>query len=194
MQDVTQPTQQSDRMPSILPDQLPMARHLDPAAALAFRTPLENPPLSADGKAAAILTLLGLMFTILGRCASTIGELLRASLWLKLPTILLLAAFVLLAFAAVVQAFRTISPRFPKVPPSLAFFGDIVCLGRDEYIAKVEALSPQEALDHMLRYNHTTSTICIEKFKQLRRGLKLFEYACACWMLLIIIIGWRVLW
>ena len=44
------------------------------------------------------------------------------------------------AFAAVVQAFRTILPRFPKVPPSLAFFGDIARLSREEYVRRVEEL------------------------------------------------------
>jgi hypothetical protein len=176
----------------MLPDQIPMPGQFDPAATLAFRTPLEQPPLSADGKAAAILTLLGLMFTILGRFAPQLGGMLWGGGWARPVVFVLLGGFVLCALAAVVQAFRTISPRFPKVPPSLAFFGDIARLSREEYLAKVEALTPQEALRQMLLYNHTVSTICVEKFRQLRRGLRLFEAAFAAWFLLMLIIGWRL--
>jgi hypothetical protein len=181
-------------VPSIFPDQLPMLRHLDPAAALAFRTPLENPPLSADSKAAAILTLLGLMFTITGRFASQLGGMLWGGGWQRLVAILLLGGFVLCALSAVVQAFRTISPRFPKVPPSLAFFGDIARLSREEYVAKVESLTPEQALDQMLLYNHTVATICIEKFRQLRRGLRFFEAAFGFWFLLMLVLAWRLMW
>jgi len=180
--------------PSILPDQLPMVRHLDPAAALAFRTPLQEPPLSADGKAAAVLTLLGLMFTITGRFAAQLGEILWKRSWQQPVGLILMAGFVLCALAAVVQAFRTISPRFPKVPPSLAFFGDIVRLSREEYIARVESLTPQQALEQMLHYNHTVSTICVEKFRQLRRGLKFFETSFAFWCILMLLIAWRLAW
>jgi hypothetical protein len=179
---------------SLLPDQLPMVRHLDPAAALAFRTPLEQPPLSADGKAAAILTLLGLMFTIMGRFAPQLVQMLWEAGWARFLAIPLLAGFVGCAFAAVVQAFRTISPRFPKVPPSLAFFGDIARLSREEYIAKVEGLSPEQALEQMLLYNHTVSTICVRKFRQLRRGFLSFELAFGFWVLLMLLVGWRSMW
>ena len=37
--------------PPLLPDHPPMFRHLDPAAALAFRTPLQEHPAAADTKA-----------------------------------------------------------------------------------------------------------------------------------------------
>ena len=50
-----------------------MVRHLDPAAALAYRTPVQEHLLSADGKAAGMLTLLGIMFTVLARCGTSSG-------------------------------------------------------------------------------------------------------------------------
>src|SRR3954453_20719594 len=62
---------------NILPESLPVPRHLDPAAALAFRTPLHEHVLSADGKAASVITLLGLMFTVLARFAGALSEMVQ---------------------------------------------------------------------------------------------------------------------
>ncbi|HEV8604831.1 MAG TPA: Pycsar system effector family protein [Tepidisphaeraceae bacterium] len=178
---------------SILPDQPPIAGDLDPAAALACRTPVQEHALSADGKAAGVLTLLGIMFTILGRFAGDLGMILRTGGWLRVGMFVLVGVFAVLALATVLQAFRTISPRFPKALPSLAFFGDIAKLSREEYIARVEAMAPQEALEQMLRYNHTVSMICVEKFRQLRWAFRLFQWTFLCWLMLVIVLGMKVL-
>jgi hypothetical protein len=178
---------------NLFPDRLPVARHLDPAAALAFRTPLQEHVLSADGKAAGMLTLLGMMFTVLARLGSPLAEIFGMGGWPRIGCALLLGAFAVLAFGTVVQAFRTISPRFPKVAPSLAFFGDIARLNRDEYVVQMEALSANEALEQMLRYNHTSSIICLSKYRELRRAFRLFEYSFFLWLALVIILATRVL-
>lgn len=193
MQEVSPPARQNEVIPSVIPEQAGMVRYLDPAAALAFRTPLDPHPASADNKAAALLTLLGLMFTLLGRYASTINAILNAEPWRRWTAIGLILCFSTCAFAAVVQAFRTILPRFPKVPPSLAFFGDIAKLSREEYVSRVEALTPEQAVDQILLYNHTTSTICVAKFKQLWRGFRLFQVAVVCWFGLMALVAWEVL-
>ena len=175
--------------PALLPDRVPVARHLDPAAALAFRTPLHEHVLSADGKAAGVITLLGMMFTVLARFSGPLSELVQAPQGVARYLLsALVLGFAALSLCAVVQSFRTISPRFPKAPPSLAFFGDIARLSREEYIARVEALAPDEALRHMLNYNHTGARIAVEKLRQLRRGMQFFEYAAACWILLAVVL------
>src|SRR5688500_12169902 len=156
---------------TVLPDRVPTVRYLDPAAALAFRTPLHEHVLSADGKAAGVLTMLGMMFTVLARFGGPLADLVHAAGPLRFAWSALVLSFAGLSLAAVVQAFRTISPRFPKAPPSLAFFGDIARLSREEYVAKVEALSADEALQQMLYYNHTGSQICVRKGVQLRRAM-----------------------
>ena len=171
----------------LFPDRLPVPGHLDPAAALAFRTPLHEHVLSADGKAAGVITLLGMMFTVLARFATQLSDLARPGA-ARYFLIALVLGFAILSLGAVIQAFRTISPRFPKAPPSLAFFGDIAKLSREEYVACVEAMTPEEALEHMLRYNHTASSIVVEKLRQLRRGLVLFQWAASCWMLLVAVL------
>ena len=48
MQDVSPPPKQNDVIPSVMPEQAGMVRYLDPAAALAYRTPLDPHPASAD--------------------------------------------------------------------------------------------------------------------------------------------------
>ena len=173
---------------SILPDRLPTPAHLDPAAALAFRTPLHEHVLSADGKAAGVITLLGLMFTVVARFGAQVAELVQGHGVSRYAGSALVLGFAVLSLCAVFQSFRTISPRFPAAPPSLAFFGDIARLSREEYLAKVEALTSDEALRQMLSYNHTTSQICTEKLRQLRRGMRLFEGAAACWAALVVIL------
>jgi hypothetical protein len=173
---------------ALFPDRVPVARHLDPAAALAFRTPLHEHVLSADGKAAGVITLLGMMFTVLARFATQLSDLVKPGP-LRYFFSAVILGFAMSALFAVVQSFRTISPRFPKAPPSLAFFGDIARLSREEYVARVESLSADEALRQMLSYNHTASRICVDKLKQLRLGLRSFQWAAGCWMLLVVILA-----
>ena len=105
-------------------------RHLDPAAALAFRTPLQEHPPAADTKAAAILTGLGIMFTMLAKYGTHLVEMLAGRGFEKFFLVVLLLTFAVTALLAIYRAFRTISPRFPDALPSLAFFGDIAKLSR----------------------------------------------------------------
>ena len=181
----------ADVAPSLLPDRLPMVRHLDPAAALAYRTPLHEHVHSADNKATGLLTLLGLMFTVLARFGATLSALLQQDGAAKFVYIGLLAVFGAAALGTVVQAFRTIAPRFPKSPPSLVFFGDIAHLSRDEYLNRVQALDPDAALEQMLIYNHTSATIVVTKFRQFVIGLQFFRVAAACWTVLTVIVTYR---
>jgi hypothetical protein len=176
---------------ALFPDRIPLVRHLDPAAALAFRTPLQEHVQSADGKAAGILTFLGLMCTVLTRFGGTLGTILRDDTWMKGGCIWLLVVFVGCALGTVVQAFRTISPRFPKAPPSLAFFGDIAAISREEYMKRVMALSAETALGQMLSYNHTAATICVSKQRQLKFGLRLFRLASMCWVMLALVLAYE---
>jgi hypothetical protein len=177
----------------ILPDHPPMFRHFDPAAALAFRTPLQEHTPAADTKAAAVLTGFGILFTLLARYGMHLTEMMSSRGLEKWLVIALLAAFTGLSLGAIVQAFRTISPRFPPAPPSLAFFGDIARLSRDEYIARLEGLSHAEALEQILNYNHTLATICVTKFAVLRRSIRLFKAAFYCWAALMLLVNLRVL-
>ena len=178
----------------LLPDRLPVARYLDPAAALAYRTSLHEHLLSVDGKAAGILTLLGLMFTVTARFGTPLQEILQQqSAWPKLACGFLLALFAGSALGTVIQSFRTIAPRFPKAPPSLAFFGDIARLTRDDYVRRMRELSPDTALEQILIYNHTSSLILVSKFKQLALGLRFFRVSAGCWVLLVVVVAWRML-
>ena len=178
--------------PPVLPDRLPVPAHLDPAAALAFRTPLHEHVISADGKAAGVITLLGMMFTVVARFGGHVSAMVQTPGVLRYAGAALVLGFAALSLAAVVQAFRTISPRFPKAPPSLAFFGDIAALSREQYLHRVESLSAEQALEQMLSYNHTASLIVVEKLRQLRWGMRFFEGAAACWAVLVVVLLLRV--
>ncbi len=155
---------------------------LGPANALGYRTPIQEHAPAADTKAAALLTVSGLMFTLVARYSSHLIALVTNGGLLGIACLLLLVAFAVASLAAVAQAFRTISPRFPAAPASLAFFGDIARLSREEYIARVEALSEEQALEQILHFNYTASAICVEKFRQLRRGIRFFQLAFGCWV------------
>ena len=165
-----------------------------PAAWLAYRTPIQDFVHSADGKSAGILALLGIMFTLLARFGDRINLMMREHMAWTVVTGVLLFAFGLLSLGAVIQAFRTISPRFPKAEPTLAFFSDIAQLSREEYVRRVEALSPDQAMAQMLAFNHNGATILVEKFRQLNRCLRLFELAAVTWLaLMACVIGTRLL-
>jgi hypothetical protein len=179
--------------PPTLPDHPATFRYLDPAAALAFRTPLQEHAPAADTKAAALLTAFGIMCTLLARYGPHLAEMIEGPGLEKWLLVALLLGFAATALGAVVEALHTLSPRFPAAPPSLAFFGDIAKLRREEYLARVEALTHEEALEHILGYNHTLATICVEKFRHLRRAVRLFRAAFACWVALMILVNLRVL-
>ena len=170
-----------------------MPRHLDPASAIAYRTPIQEHVASADGKAAGVLTLLGLMFTVLARLGSTVSEVLASASPVRWVVLTLLVGFAATAIATVVQMFRTISPQFPAAEPSLAFFGDIARLDRDEYVRRVTHLSPDDALRQVLNYNHTAARILVLKYKQLNLGLRAFKLATAWWLPLAVYLVARAL-
>src|SRR3954464_707189 len=108
--DSANPRAASALAPATLPDQVATFRHLDPAAALAFRTPLQEHAPAADTKAAAILTALGIMITLLARYGLHLTEMLLGRGLEKFLLVALLLAFAGTGLAAIVQAFRTISP------------------------------------------------------------------------------------
>lgn len=173
--------------PPILPDHPPTFRHLDPAAALAFRTPLQEHPPAADTKASATLTALGILFPLLAKFERTLSNLLAGHNAVAVATFALLIGFAVLSVGVVMQAFRTFSPRFPKASPSLAFFRDIAGFGREEYMAKVQSLTHEEALYNMSLYNYNLSIVCVEKFRLLHRAIRLFQGAFACWLVLVVL-------
>jgi hypothetical protein len=179
--------------PPTLPDQVATFRHLDPAAALAFRTPLQEHPPAADTKAAAILTGMGIMFTMLAKYGTHLVVMLTGGGFEKFLLVVLLLIFAVSSLWAIYQAFLTISPRFPHASTSLAFFGDIAKLSREEYVRRVNEISHAEALEQILTYNHTLATICVEKFRHLGKGIKLFRVSFASWLLLILLVNLKVL-
>jgi hypothetical protein len=162
--------------------------HCDAAATLACRTAVGSETLGADGKAACVLTLLGIMFAVLSRFGPELSAVLRGGGFARAACVVLLAGFAGYALCAVVQAFRTISPRFRKDKPSLAFFAEVARLDREEYFQRVESMTMREAVGQILLYNHTASKICAEKYAQLRRSLRCFEGAAGCWVLLVVIL------
>jgi hypothetical protein len=111
--------------PPLLPDHPPTFRHLDPAAALAFRTPLQEYPPAADTKAGATRTALGIMFPLLAKFEGTLSNLLAGHDAVAGATCALLIGFAVLSVGVVVQAFRTPRPppasrRRPPASPSSA--------------------------------------------------------------------------
>ena len=183
---MTAPPPSNNPPPSMtvpVPDPVPVIT-LDPTRALVYRTPVQDQPGAADAKAAAVLTVVGLMLTVVARFSGTLADAVHGAGPLRAVTVVTLGGFGLCALGAVVQAFRTISPRFPKAPPSLAFFQEIAKLPRDEYVRRVIELTPEQAVEHMLTYNHTLCTIVVEKYRQLRLAIVWFRVAFACWIVL----------
>jgi hypothetical protein len=160
------------------------AAAFEAAATIACKTAVAGETAGADGKAASVLTLVGLMFTVLARFGPELGAAVRGGGLVRAACAALLLGFAAGGLGAVVQAFRTISPRFRTERPSLAFFAEVARLDRDEYVARVEAMTMRDAVGQILAYNHAAATICAEKFAQLRRCTRCFEVAAGCWLLL----------
>jgi hypothetical protein len=169
-----------------------MPHRLDAAATLAFQTPLQEHPPAADGKAGALLTMIGLMFSLLAGQAVLIIRIVEDGGIEKYLLSISVMGFALMALMTIIESFRTIAPRFPKAPPSLAFFADIASLSREEYIRRVEAMTPDEALDQILQYNHTLAGICVVKFGRLRIAIHLCQAASGFWLSSIILIAIRM--
>ena len=55
------------------------------------------------------------------------------------------------------------------------------------------AISHEEALEQILTYNHTLARICVEKFRHLGQGVKLFRVSFASWLVLIVLINLKAL-
>ncbi len=182
----------ADLAQPVLPHVPAMPHRLDAAATLVFQTPLQEHPPAADAKAGALLTVIGLMFSMLASQADHLIELLRVSSSTRYLTFVGLAGYAVFAIGTIIEAFRTIAPRFPKAPPSLAFFGDIAQLSLEEYITRVEGMNSDDALEQMLSYNHTLARICVEKFGRLRKAIRYFQPAFLCWFVVIILVGIRV--
>lgn len=172
---------------------IPAAKDLDAAFGLAHYTPLQEYRGAADTKAGALLTACGLLFTLLARYSSHVTALTEPMSAIAVLVWVLVGGFVIFSLATVVYAFHTISPRFPDALPSLAFFGDIAALPREEYIARVEAMDQEAALGELVSYNHTLSTIIAEKFRQLDRAIRCFRAAGGCWLGLILLAGIHLL-
>ena len=160
-----------------------------PAATLVYLTPVGDFIHGADAKAATILGVLGIMFTLLARFGTQLDAMIRGAGGTTALTVVLLAGFAGAALGAVVQSFRTISPRFPRAAPSLAFFGDIARLTPEEYVARVSSLGARAALAERMAYNHTGARIILLKFRQLRLALRFFEVAAACWLVLFALLA-----
>jgi hypothetical protein len=163
-----------------------------PAATLVYLTPVGEFIHSADAKAGTILAVLGIMFTLLARFGAWLDAMIRGEhRMLTVLTLALLGGFAAASLGAVIQSFRTISPRFPKATPSLAFFGDIARLTPEEYLRRATSLGVGQALDERLKYNHTGARIILLKFAQLRWALRLFATAAVCWLLLVGLLACR---
>ncbi len=124
----------------------PAAALLEAAATLAARrSSAGGETAGADGKAAGVLTLLGIMFTVLARFGPGLkGVLHQGGPARDLRALLL--RFATMSLCAVVQAFRTIVPRFCKAKEAeLAFFGEIAGLSREEYFERVESMTMRVA-------------------------------------------------
>jgi hypothetical protein len=165
----------------------------DAAATLACRTPVGTDTHAADGKAAIVLSLLGIMFTVLARFGAEVSAILQTPGVMRVACGALIVGFIACSLCAVVQAFRTITPRFRRDKASLAFFAEIASLKREEYFERVESLTMRGAIDQIALYNHTAARICAEKFRQLRYCLRCFESAAVCWLVLALVFVFKSL-
>jgi hypothetical protein len=129
------------------------------------------------------------MFTVIARSSDPIGKLLDRSSSLRFLILALLLAMAGSALWSIMCAFRTISPRFVKTEHSLAFWGDVAALPREEYIRRVSSLTTEEAMKEILTYNHALSSIIVRKHARLRPCLKWFKVSLILWLILMVFVA-----
>src|SRR5262249_15950755 len=144
------------------------------AARLAYHTPVREMPPLADRKASAILAANGLLISILLLFAPLFASALKEnSLWLLLPTGIVVSLMTLFLLVGTGISFSALMLPIPPMPSSPVLFSDIAAISPEDYHQKMRSLTHRQALEAMLHYNYSLSVLSAHKFR-------LVEHSMAC--------------
>lgn len=165
------------------------ARLLGPMR-LGFFTPVREAPPLADRKACALLAADGLMASVLlGFVDRLIAMVEGPNPLIAWPTAGILAMILALVFFGAWRAFSALYQPMPPMGDTPAFYGNIAALDHEAYARKLLALDERQALEAILRYNHTLAQLSVAKFRHLDRSFAYVRATFELWVLLLILIA-----
>ena len=158
---------------------------------LALYAPVREYPPLGDRKALAVLATNGLMLTVALFFSAAINAMVEGDDRFgfgRYVTVIALVPFGVGMFWGTWAAFRALTLPMPKMPETLALFGDIARLDREEYRRRVLAVDYADALRAMLHYNYSLATLSASKFRLLNRAILCSKIMFPLWMALLLVL------
>lgn len=155
-------------------------------------TPVREYPPLADRKAVAVLATNGLMLSVLLFFSEAIhGVVVGGEDRFGIGRYVVILAVVPFAIALLIgswAAFRALTMPMPAMPTSMAFFGDIVRLDREEYRSRVKGISYREALTDILHYNYSLAILSLAKFRRINRAIICSKTMVPLWVSILLVL------
>lgn len=129
----------------------------------------------SEVKAGLVISIFGLLFSVLLSSTTWIKEQLADGPWYLL---MLVIVFILITLVSMYYAFLCFRPRFEnKNPTSVVYFGDIVSdfpkyMDYHTYVEKT-VVDDHEMSIQLAEQIHTNSTIAFRKFRVVSKSIKL---------------------
>lgn len=148
------------------------------ALRLALCTPIREYPPLGDRKAVSILSINGLMLTVVVFFSGELSDHLHTDTLLSAAeSVAAVVGFAVSAFAACLYAFRALVLPMPPMPDGLAFYKHIAARDFAAYRAEVYAADDRTILSQMLHYNYTLAVLSREKFRLLGQSIRFSRLA-----------------
>jgi hypothetical protein len=163
---------------------------LGPARLASFTPVREYPPLS-DRKSVILLTLNGLMLTVMDPFAAEIPAVLQGNPVVKRLAIAAGLSWFSLLILGACYAFRALTRPIPPMGDCAAFYPNIAATSLGSYRQNLERLSHRGALRDILNYNYSIAVLSQEKFRLIRKSVLCLCPALPLWMLLMLMISLR---
>ena len=158
---------------------------------LALYTPVREYPPLGDRKAVAVLGTNGLMLTVALFFSGAINAVVEGDDRFGLGryvTVIALVPFGCGMLWGTWAAFRALTLPMPTMPETLALFGDIARLDREEYRRRVMDVGYRDALRAMLHYNYSLAALSASKFRLLNRAILCSKIMFPLWMAVLLVL------
>jgi hypothetical protein len=167
-----------------------VVRLLGPAR-LAYFTPVREYPPLGDRKALTLLTLVGLMITVMSLFAGEVHAVLQGDRVIKWMAVVVGLSWFALLILGAYYAFLALTRPIPPMGPCVAYYQDIAAMSLSTYREILEGLSHRGAMRAILTYNYSIAALSEEKFRLIRKSILCLCLALPLWMLLMLVISLR---
>ena len=173
-------------------DDREVERLLGPAR-LAYFTPVREYPPLGDRKSLTMLTLNGLMMTVMYLFAGEFHAVLHGNVVVKWLAIVVGFWWVSLLIMGGCYAFLALMRPIPPMGDCAAFYVNIAAMPLASYRQTLEGFSHRGAMRDKLNYNHSIAILGEQKFRLIQKSAACLCLALPLWMLLMLIISLRAI-